>query len=422
MSAETSTSDEASPSRTESSDASATTQLPRIDESAQVSASATEPEVDASPAPRRGLAFTSRRVFAGAVLAFLGLVGWSAGAYLTKPGTDSVAARLSGWARDHELGFVVNGLEKVQYNLHKPKKGGEPEGGIQLNDKPTPTPSITPPDLTPAPSRIASQAGPWLHNEGMWQTLVSTPDGTPVLRSAFVRPDAEHTSYLTSVAWMDQRKVRLELHPGTSEPGGTWKGTNVLTPAQFPGLVAAFNSGFKLEGARGGYYSEGREVRALRTGAASFVIYRDGHAQIGAWNQQVRMSADVVSVRQNLDLLVDRGQLAPTVDENNTPTWGFTLGNKSYVWRSGVGVTRTGALVYAAGNAMSVRTIGQVLKAAGAIRAMELDINPDWTTYYWFEHPAGGGVVPHKLAQDMQKPADRYLHVSSRDFFSVHLR
>jgi len=222
---------------------------------------------------------------------------------------------------------------------------------------------------------------------------------------------------------MDQKLLKFQLHPGTDEPGsGPWKTPPLLGGADLSGLVGAFNSGFKLDGARGGYYSEGRLVRPLREGAASIVIFTNGRASVGQWGRDFTMSRDILSVRQNLDLLVDGGTLAPTVDENNTPRWGFTLGNKAFVWRSGVGITRSGALVYAAGNAMSVRTIGQVLQAAGAVRAMELDINPDWTTYYYYEHPKAGGVVPHKLSADMQKPADRYFHVSSRDFFAVHSR
>lgn len=373
----------------------------------------------AAPAARGRI--TPWRVVGAIVLLMLALTGWSAGAYITKPGTDTLAARLSGWARDHKLGVVVNKLEEIQYNLNKPKTGGTPKPIAIASQSPAPSVAPSVP-FTPGPARIASQAGPALADEGVWQTLISHR-GVPVVRSAFVRPDSQHTSFLTAVAWMDQLHLRFVLHPGTIEPGGSgWKTASVLQPAEFPYLAAAFNSGFKLEGARGGYYSEGRTAKALRDGAASLVIFKNGKASIGQWGRDISMNPDIVSVRQNLDLLVDNGVLADSVDENNTPKWGYTLGNESYVWRSGIGITKTGALVYAAGNALSVRTIGQVLQAAGAVRAMELDINPEWTTYYWFEHPPGGPMVPHKLAQDMQKPADRYLHTSSRDFVSVHIR
>ena len=40
--------------------------------------------------------------------------------------------------------------------------------------------------------------------------------------------------------------------------------------------MAAFNGGFKMNAARGGYYTEGRVIDPLRTGAASLVIYADG--------------------------------------------------------------------------------------------------------------------------------------------------
>jgi len=41
-----------------------------------------------------------------------------------------------------------------------------------------------------------------------------------------------------------------------------------------PGLIAAFNSGFKIAQARGGAYLSGEMIRPLRDGAASFVIGR----------------------------------------------------------------------------------------------------------------------------------------------------
>lgn len=370
--------------------------------------------------PSKRPAVTPKRVIAGVFLALVASLGWSIGGYLTAPGTDTIAARLAGWARDHRLGIFVNKLEKIQYDLHKPKTGGTPTG-IPIG---SPAPPVVPsgPDHLPTPRTVPAQAGAALPGEGAWQTMV-TVKGVPAVRAAYIRPDSEHTSYLTAIAWMDQKLLKFQIHPGTQEPGGgPWSVAPTLGPAEYPGLVAAFNSGFKLDGARGGYYAEGRLARPLRDGAASLVIYKNGKASVGQWGRDVTMTPDVATVRQNLDLLVDGGVLAPTVDENNTSRWGYTLGNKAFVWRSGVGITRSGALIYAAGNALSVRTIGQVLKAAGAVRAMELDINPEWTTYYWYEHPAAGGIVPHKLAADMQKPGDRYFHVSSRDFFAVHQR
>ena len=55
--------------------------------------------------------------------------------------------------------------------------------------------------------------------------------------------------------------------------------------------------------------------------------------------------------RQNLDLIVDGHQPAPGVQYNDPARWGYTLGNDVLVWRSGLGVTADGALVYVGGPA-----------------------------------------------------------------------
>ena len=90
--------------------------------------------------------------------------------------------------------------------------------------------------------------------------------------------------------------------------------------------------------------------------------------------------------------------------------------------RSGVGVSACGALVYVAGPALSARTLAESLVRAGAVRAMALDINPEWVTFNFFTHdPATGATAATKLYPQMQRGADRYLGptVESRDFFSV---
>ena len=93
-----------------------------------------------------------------------------------------------------------------------------------------------------------------------------------------------------------------------------------------------------MDQARGGVYFGGQEVRGLVGGAASLVIYKDGTATVGVWGRDANMSPEIESVRQNLELLVDNGQLNPELRENDTTAFGATLGNNVYVWRSGVGV------------------------------------------------------------------------------------
>jgi hypothetical protein len=44
-------------------------------------------------------------------------------------------------------------------------------------------------------------------------------------------------------------------------------------------------------------------------------------------------------------------------------------------WRSGVGVDASGDLLYVGGDRMSLHTLAQALRDAGAIRGMQLDVH-----------------------------------------------
>jgi hypothetical protein len=190
-------------------------------------------------------------------------------------------------------------------------------------------------------------------------------------------------------------------------------------------LVAAFNGGFRFQDARGGIYLEGRAGVPLVPGAASFVVYKDGRVNIGTWAKEVSMSPEVESVLQNVVLLVDHGRLAPSATYTDNAIWGYTLGGGYVVPRSGLGVTADGALVYVAGPALTAKSLAESLQRAGAVRAMTLDINPEWVTFNFYAHLAGqaGQVMGTKLYPEMQRPADRYLPPAweARDFFEVLL-
>src|SRR5262249_39653750 len=158
-------------------------------------------------------------------------------------------------------------------------------------------------------------------------------------------------------------------------------------------------------------------------GAESFVIYANGRVAMGTWNTEVFMSPSVKAVLQNLVPIVDNGQPAPAATYADSHIWGATLGAKTVVARSGIGVTASGALVYVAGPALTAKSLAESLQRAGAVRAMTLDINPEWVTFNFFQHSATDPSVVSatKLYTAMERPATRYLGPAheSRDFFMV---
>jgi len=90
------------------------------------------------------------------------------------------------------------------------------------------------------------------------------------------------------------------------------------------------------------------------------------------------------------------------------------------VWRSGIGVTASGAVVLVAGNRLSAPTLANLLLRAGAVRAMELDINRDWTSFILYRSPHGQAIEKNALP-DMWRAPSRYDSASSRDFVALYL-
>ena len=343
---------------------------------------------------------------------------------LTRPGTDSVAARLAEWGRSHGLSSTLDAAERLQYDLNPPKVGGAPRGGLPA--APVTAPARAMPRSRPSlvlPPRVRPFSLRALPGEGLWHEAAAVR-GQPVLATAYLRPDSTHTSYVSGLVWMNPNLLRFALHPGTLDPGrGAWGQPDTIPATSRRGLLAAFNSGFRLYASRGGYVAYGHTARTLRPGAASLVIDRTGRATVGQWGRDVTASSAVVAVRQNLDLIVDAGRPVAGLASNEQKRWGATLGNAYYVWRSGIGERADGSLVYAAGNSLSAETLAGLLARAGCVRAMELDINPEWTSFVLFAANHGSASpTPKKLLPDMQQPADRYYQPVSRDFFTVYAR
>jgi hypothetical protein len=227
----------------------------------------------------------------------------------------------------------------------------------------------------------------------------------------------------SGLAWIDTRATQFVLYAGSAEPYGVWPQQAYVGPAQQAVLMAAFNSGFKIYSYNTGWYDQGRAAVPLQNGAASMVIYANGSATVGDWGRDVAMGPDVTAVRQNLSLLVDHG--APTATVQSPYQWGAVLGGGSITWRSALGVTAAGDLVYAGGPSLSPALLANLMVAADVQRAMELDINPEWVSLATFAHPAGigrGGAIGTNLLPAMYFSPTHYLQPDSRDFFAVLAR
>lgn len=90
------------------------------------------------------------------------------------------------------------------------------------------------------------------------------------------------------------------------------------------------------------------------------------------------------------------------------------------VWRSGLGIDAHGNLIYAVADYQTVGSLAEILKRAGAVRALELDINEDWVSFITYRHPGAG--QPSQLMPDILRPPERYLVPDERDFFALYTK
>jgi Phosphodiester glycosidase len=381
--------------------------------------------------------FGLRTVRAVGVLAlvFFVWVAFSVGQALAAPNGGSASSKLAEWARDHYLGPVVTFGEWLTYN--PPKVGGRPSFSLAVPSGEAVASSLAPPKSAKPggtakaqkfqpdiPATLASLAGKPLSGEGQWRVLEKV-HGEPAVFGTFLR-DATYTSYVNGIVSMDQRLVSFQLHPGNEDPGGSGWGPNSqpwIPPGSRAGLLATFNGGFKLNSAQGGFYLNGHRSGTLTPGTASVVYYKNGTIKIGAWDQTVRMTSSVAGVRQNLKLIVDHGRVPASVNQNVETSWGATLGGGYYVWRSGLGITRDGRVIFVYGPALDVQDLAELLQRAGVVEGMQLDINPYWMSYEYYQadgHPADPSPVA--LLPTQQQTAYRYYSPYSRDFTAAYAR
>jgi hypothetical protein len=262
--------------------------------------------------------------------------------------------------------------------------------------------------------------------EGVW-TTVGLPRSSPtdmLMAKTFFRPDRSRPYAMVGVLLLDSRRISLHLVGGTGEPGGYRgvKGPGIIPSEAMSTLLAAWNGGFKGPHGNYGMYCDGKEYVPLRNGLASIAVMKDGSIKLGEYGRDFTRDENTVAVRQNAVLLVDKGEISKRVGEGND-TWGYVQVNSAefITWRSAVGITKDGNLLFAAGNSLSAETLAKGLWAAGAYMAMQLDINSPYVLLSTFTQQPDGTLKADRFMDNMPDSPSRFLKTQERDFMYVTL-
>jgi hypothetical protein len=331
---------------------------------------------------------------------------------ITRPSNSSFTINSFEWLRDNGAAGLAVQAENVYYSLNAPATGGPGIRKLALTHPAGITAAVHPPNIAPV-------VQPALRGEGVWVPSETwTGANAPVLVTQF-RSDPNYPSMVAGAAWINTARVSITLNPGQLEPAVTLPRGPMEVPAASRGrLLATFNSAFKLADSGGGFAIDGRTYAPMKEGMATLIGYANGHVDIHAWAWGPKVPPGVAFARQNLPLIAENGQPNPNLSDG--PAWGVTVGNAIRVWRSGIGVDRNGNLIYAAADNQTVGSMAQILIRAGAVRAMQLDINSYWVSFITYAQPYASS--PSNLLPGMTRSVERYLSPDDRDFFAVYAR
>jgi hypothetical protein len=367
-----------------------------------------------------------RRVLLTAALLVLVPAGASYLSAMLGPSNSTAGIRSVEWLRDHGAAGLVAKVESIYYSLTAPAKGGPalralPHVGLTAGGSGAAAAGAGR-KLVDRPQRIAPLAAPALPGEGIWSGTLEheSRNDPPLLVTTFRSDPSEYPRLVAGVAWINTSNTVVSLIPGRQEPSVQLpsRGALEVPTGKRAKLLATFNSGFKLADARGGWALFGHTYSPMKEGQATFVRYAGGRYDVTAWHGGPQVGPNVIFARQNLPLIVSDSKSSPRL--SNSSEWGATVGNAVQVWRSGIGIDAHGNLLYAAANYQTVGSLAAILRHAGAVRAMELDINSFWISFNTYAAP--GGLRPAKLLAETERPASRYLTPEDRDFFAVYRR
>lgn len=281
------------------------------------------------------------------------------------------------------------------------------------------------------PAAIAPPLGDGERAEGEWSPasppwLRAVEGAPPAFYRTFIRVDRERPYARTLLVAMDMRQMELAMQAGSEDPvplvGPRGDGRIPRRPEVLSRVVGAFNGAFKTEHGEYGMVVDRRVLLPPRPRAATLARLADGRAAMGTWPESAALPPDIVSLRQNLDPLIEDGVENP----RRRSLWGFVLGGIESMptVRSGVCADERGHLFYVWGEETTGRLLARAMNRAGCTYGMHLDMNPTHAAFHFLrvDDLRRREVQSQVLLRSMRSNPDRFIYFSAKDFFYLTLR
>jgi hypothetical protein len=280
----------------------------------------------------------------------------------------------------------------------------------------TTTTTTTTTTIPSRPVDVEAIISPAIKDEGAWRAVAKVRKD-PMIYATSIRPLWCYGSVVATMATYDPTKVRAALFNGTEVPGGKgWKNTSSIRGSAVRSLIASFNGGFRFEHNPGGYITEGRTIRKMRKGYATFGIRPDGTSTIGIWGEDMTADEEWASLRQNLPPLVAENK--SVYASYKAVDWGQDFDNKVYSYRSALCVRLDGLMMFIAVGKVNIGMLADTLVFLGCRTAMQLDINGTWPFFSTYSNFGKTDRSGRTIDTRMGDP-DRHLNGATKDFIGL---
>jgi hypothetical protein len=329
-----------------------------------------------------------------------------------------------------QAAFKLHGAESTEQLADPSPKGAAPAVVLDTSKASADDGAWPPPRIASVWKTSEPGEGEWVEPKIPWVKRLNA-DAPPAFVRTFVRPDEERPYVQVLLVALDMRQLDMDMEAGSEDPkplvGAHGPGRIPRDQPTYSRIAAAFNGGFKTEHGAYGMMVNKRVLLPPMPGAATVAVLADHRVGFGTWANTHEVTgikdvedAEIVSFRQNLDPLVDLGEVNPT----KRGLWGWTMpGTGVQTERSGVCTTNDGHILYAWGDDVSATTLGKAMKMAGCAYGLHLDMNPHHTGFLFtaIDELKGRKYKSELLSPQMEIMTDRYIEYAPKDFFYVLL-